>query len=170
MLKNQGESYVIIGHSERRALGETSELISQKVLSSLKAGLKVILCVGEKKRDHHGDYLSILKEQILSSVLPKTKSYIKNFYIAYEPVWAIGKSDKEVVDPANLHEMTIFIKKVLSEIYGVKSVMAVSVLYGGSVSYKNAKDLVELGEVQGLLVGHESLNPDRFAKLIDSLT
>lgn len=169
MLKLEGEEYVIIGHSERRDMGETDELISNKVLASLKTNLHVILCVGEKERDGHGDYLNFLRHQIINSLNKVQKRYIKKLIIAYEPVWAIGKSEDEAMKPSDLHETSIFIKKILAEIYGKEAGMSVPIIYGGSVSAKNAKDLLVLGEVQGLLVGHESLNPKRFENLLLSI-
>lgn len=169
MLKKQGEKYVIIGHSERREIGETDELISKKVLAGLKAGLRVILCVGEKARDSHGDFLMHLRGQITASLFGISKRYLKGLIIAYEPIWAIGKSDEEAMRPADLHETSLYIRKVLVEIYKSASAVSVPILYGGSVSFKNASELLALGEVQGLLVGHESLSAKRFEALINSL-
>ncbi len=169
MLKLEGEEYVIIGHSERRELGETDLMIANKVLASLKIGLETILCVGEKERDSHGDYLNFLRQQIINSLNKVSKRYLKKLIIAYEPVWAIGKSEDEALKATDLHETSIFIKKVLSEIYGQELAMSVRILYGGSVNHKNAKELVTLGEVQGLLVGRESLNTKKFENLLLSL-
>jgi triosephosphate isomerase len=169
MLTSSGVEYVILGHSERRALGETDDLISKKVLASIKSGLKVILCVGEKGRDLHGDYLLFLRQQIVNSLHKVPKRYLKKLIVAYEPVWAIGKSEDEAMNARDLHETSIYIKKVLSEIYGQVEGMRIPILYGGSVSHKNAKDLLTLGEVQGLLVGRESLNPKKFESLLLSV-
>ena len=169
MLKHQGEGYVIIGHSERRTLGESDDLISKKVTMALKTGLKVILCVGENVRDGHGEYLHFLREQLIKSLSRVSKKFLKNLIVAYEPVWAIGKTDAEAMNARDLHETSLYLKRVLAEIYGAKVGPAVSILYGGSVSYKNAKELLEQGEVQGLLVGHESLSPRKFEALLQSL-
>jgi len=169
MLTGSGVGYVILGHSERRALGETDELISQKVLASLQSGLKVILCIGEGFRDDHGEYLMFLRNQIVNSLKKVQKKYLKKLIIAYEPVWAIGKSEAEAMKPADLHETSIFIKKILAEIYGQELGIQVTILYGGSVSPDNAKDLISLGEVQGLLVGHISLNSKKFGELLKNI-
>lgn len=169
MLKAEGEKYVIIGHSERRELGETHELISRKVLTSLRAGLKVILCVGERERDGHGEYLSFLRSEIVNSLNKVGKRYINSLIIAYEPIWAIGRGDTASLKPGDLHEITIFIKKILCEIYGPRDGMTVPILYGGSVNFKNAKELVVGGGVKGLLVGRESLRIERFEKLLLSV-
>lgn len=164
MLKAEG--YVIIGHSERRELGETDEMVAKKVLASSKAKLIPILCVGEKIRDEHGEYLHFLRNQLINSLSNLPKKYLAKLIIAYEPVWAIGKNDTEAMKPTDIHVMTIFIKKVLTEIYKDKKVLEIPILYGGSVSHNNAKEIITLGEVQGLLVGRESLNPKKFGELL----
>lgn len=169
MLKNSGVEYVILGHSERRALGETDALVAQKVLLALKTGLKVILCVGEKERDLHGEYLLFLRNQLINSLGKIQKKYLKKLIVAYEPVWAIGKSEKEAMTPDDLHETSLFIKKVLVEVYGQDSGLIIPILYGGSVGAKNAPSLLALGQIQGLLVGHESLNPKKFGELLSSI-
>jgi triosephosphate isomerase len=164
-----GEGYVIIGHSERRELGETDEVVAKKLIAAIKAGLKPILCVGERVRDDHGEYLHLLRNQIINSLGKLTKRYLAKLVIAYEPVWAIGKSEDEAMKPEDIHVMTIFIKKILSEIYKNKKVMEISILYGGSVGHNNAKEIITLGEVQGLLVGRESLNSKKFGELLKNV-
>jgi len=164
MLKREG--YIIIGHSERRELGETDEMISKKIISAIKAGLKPILCVGEKERDIHGNYLHFLRSQIINSLGKMPKTFLKKLIIAYEPVWAIGKSGTEAMKPTDIHETSLFIKKVLAEFSGQKTLFLAPILYGGSVTHLNAKEMIVLGEVQGLLVGHESLNSKRFGELL----
>ena len=169
MLKKEGESYVILGHSERRELGETDEMVSKKVVSAIKAGLHPILCVGEKVRDEHGEYLHFLRNQIVNSLGKLQKRYLAKLVIAYEPVWAIGKSEEEAMKPTDVHETSLFIKKVLAEIYNSKVVVPVPILYGGSVNHNNAKDLIILGEIQGLLIGRESLQPKKFGELLKNV-
>ena len=166
MLKKEGEGYVILGHSERRELGETEEMIAKKIASAIKAGLIPILCIGEKERDIHGEYLHFLRKQIINSLGKLPKRFLAKLIVAYEPIWAIGKSEEEAMKPADLHEMTIFIKKILVELYGQAVGMTVPVLYGGSVNHNNAKDILVHGQVQGLLVGRESLNPKKFGELL----
>ena len=101
MLKNIGAQYVIIGHSERRAAGDSDELINQKVRAALKAGLSVVLCVGETVRDDHGVYLETIKEQILVGLAKVPKPMLSRVIVAYEPVWAIGEKATES-DPASV--------------------------------------------------------------------
>ena len=164
MLNN--ESYVILGHSERRELGENDEMISKKIVTAVKAGLRPILCIGEKERDTHGEYLHFLRNQLINSLGKLQKRYLVKLTIAYEPVWAIGKSEDEAMKPADIHETALFIKKVLADIYGQPSAVSIPILYGGSVSHNNAKDIIVAGQVQGLLVGRESLNPKKFGELL----
>lgn len=164
MLK--GESYVILGHSERRELGETGEIIAKKIISAIKAGLVPILCIGEKIRDEHGEYLHFLREQIKNSLGKLQKRYLSKLIIAYEPVWAIGKSADQAMKPTDIHETSLFVRKVLAEIYGQETAVSVPILYGGSVSYKNAVEIIKIGQVQGLLVGRESLDPKKFGELL----
>ncbi len=167
MLKK--DSYVILGHSERRNLGETDSVISKKIFSAIKANLNVILCIGEKERDAHGEYLLDLRKQILNSIGKLSKIKISKLIIAYEPIWAIGKGENEAMLPEDIHEITIFIKKVLIDISSTKTAFSIPILYGGSVTHNNAKEIITLGEVQGLLVGRESLNPKKFGELLKNV-
>ena len=165
MLKTSGARFIILGHSENREMGESDKIINQKVKLSLKSGLNVILCIGELERDEEGFYFGFLKEQILSALLGVNKNYLKNILIAYEPLWAIGKNAKEVIADSQLQEIIIFIKKVLVDKYNVNDFKDVKILYGGSVNYKNIEDLVNT-DTDGFLVGRESLNIEKFGKLL----
>ncbi len=166
MLEDIGAEYVIIGHSERRAMGETDEMISQKVLFSVRADLKVVLCVGEKERNDSMEHFRFLDRQINDSLEGISKNALKNIVIAYEPVWAISTNKKsKTMTPEDIQEMTIFIKKILSDRYGVKTRLP-KIIYGGSVDSKNTKDILENGNVAGLLVGKASLNPKHFGEIL----
>lgn len=163
------EGFVILGHSERREFGETDQMVSKKIISAIKSGLKPILCIGEKERDEHGEFLHFLRGQIINSLGKLSKKYLAKLIIAYEPVWAIGKKEDEAMKPSDIHETSIFIKKVLAEVYDSKTALSVPILYGGSVTHKNAKEIIGLGEVQGLLIGRESLNPKKFGELLKNV-
>lgn len=165
MIWSVGGDYVIVGHSERRALGETNQIVSKKVSASLKVGLKTILCIGEKERDHHGHYLSYLKAQILESIEGVSPSSVERLIIAYEPVWAIGVQSHGAMEPGELLETSLFIKKVLHERFGKKG-LTVPLLYGGSVDPVNAEALLSEGKADGFLVGRDSLKPENFVKII----
>ena len=167
MLKNLGISYVIVGHSERRARGETDEMVSNKVQIVLNSGMSPILCIGEKERDASGNYLNIIKEQIKNSLNKVNKKNIGKLIIAYEPLWAIGA--KEAMNAPDVYEMCLFIKKVLSDMYGHSEAISTKILYGGSVNFRNATDIIQQGKVNGLLVGRESVNSSGFVELLKTV-
>ena len=161
--------YVIVGHSERRAEGETDEIINKKTRAVVGDGMTVILCVGEKTRDPHGDYLTTVRQQIVEGLKDISKKSVDSLVIAYEPIWAVGA--KSAMNPIEIHEMSIFIKKVLRDIYGILG-DGIRILYGGDVTSANADHIVRDGNVSGVLIGRESLNARDFVdiiKLIDSI-
>ena len=166
MLKSLPVSHVIIGHSERRALGESNETVSKKIVASVNAGLKAILCVGEKERPDEASHLNFVANQIKESLSGVSVKSADNIIIAYEPVWAIGDGSKGPASPEDALEMSIFIKKVLTGIFGKKKADAVPILYGGSVDSGNAREFMEKGAMDGLLVGRESLNPKGFSDIL----
>jgi triosephosphate isomerase (TIM) len=168
ILKSIGVSFVIVGHSERRALGETNEIVSMKVKAAVDSGLIPILCVGEIERDLSGKYLRIIEEQIHLSLSKISKNDIKKIIIAYEPVWSIGAGHKAVI-PNEVHQMTLFIKKILTRIFNRKDAMNVPILYGGSVDSENCMEIVDFGEVDGLLIGRASLNQFVFLDILKEL-
>lgn len=167
MLKDLGIQYAIIGHSERRNMGENDELISRKVQISLDSGINTILCIGEKERNEQGDHLDFIRNQIKNSLNNVSKKNTSKLIIAYEPVWAIGA--KEAMDSNSINEMTIFIRKTISDIYGQDNAMSMPVLYGGSVNAKNALEIIKVGNVDGLLIGRESLNVEGFGELLKTI-
>ncbi|MBI5126248.1 MAG: triose-phosphate isomerase [Candidatus Taylorbacteria bacterium] len=164
MVKNLGCTYVLAGHSERRKMGETDVVVAKKLASALRAGLTTVVCVGENERDSQGAYLEPLREQIQKSLEGIVRKDLKNLIIAYEPVWAIGA--KEAMTSALIYEMTIFIKKVLSDLFEQEDAVKVPILYGGSVNFRNAAEIISQGQVDGLLVGRESVNPPGFVELL----
>lgn len=161
-----GVSYTILGHSEKRKLGDTDEIVNKKVINSINSGLKVIICIGENSRDVHGEYLSLIKRQITLSLKDVSKKNIDNVVIAYEPIWAIG--GKEAMSSQDIHEMSIFIRKILREMYGILG-DDIKIIYGGSVTLENAKSIIVDGFVHGLLIGRESLNYKNFVELIKDI-
>ncbi|MBU4480009.1 triose-phosphate isomerase [Patescibacteria group bacterium] len=166
MLKKNKVDYVIVGHSERRALGEDNQIINEKIKASLRSGLNVIFCVGEKERDENAKYFDFLKNEILDSLEGVNAGSLKNILVAYEPIWAISNnSGGKAVLPSEIQEMVIFIKKVLSDRFGIKTKMP-QILYGGSVNPKNTKEILEEGGVDGLLVGKASLDAGKFGEIL----
>lgn len=164
MLRDLGARYVIVGHSEERAAGETDELIAKKARAVVDAGMTAVVCVGEKIHDAQGAYLNPLRDQIRAALSQVSRKNARFVVVAYEPIWAIGA--KEAMDPGVVQEMTIFVRKVLADLYGQDESSAVRVLYGGAVNFRNAGDIVDKGRVDGLLVGRESVNPPGFAELL----
>ncbi|HRZ30372.1 MAG TPA: triose-phosphate isomerase [Candidatus Paceibacterota bacterium] len=166
MIRDLGIKTVIIGHSERRASGDTDEIINKKVLTALTAGLRVILCLGEKVRDEKCHYLDVLQDQLVKDLAGFPVKLADRLIVAYEPVWAIGKDATGVETPEGFLHNKIFIRKILTDIIGRKKAMAVPVLYGGSANAQNAGDFLGAGQADGLLVGRDSLNPKNFVEII----
>ena len=161
MLLSSGVKYVIVGHSERRTLCETDEMINKKAKAALRAGLKVVLCVGEPWSVRKKGLAAAKK--FVKNQLQKDLAGIKSLIIAYDPVWAIGtnRADK----PEDAVEMARFIKKSLVISHKSK----VRVLYGGSVNPRNARAFLSPKEIDGALVGKASLNAADFQKIIESV-
>lgn len=171
ILKSFGIKLAILGHSESRALGETNELISQKIKMALNSDITPLLCVGELSRDNDGEHFEFLREEIKLSLMGLNKrSDISKLAIAYEPVWAIGKSAKDAISSLDLSQTIIFIKKVLTDIFGRTKADKVPILYGGSVESSNVKKLMTGTGIKGLLVGHASINATSFLNIIEELT
>lgn len=165
MEMSSGGTVVLLGHSEKRKLGETDEQIAQKVFLALKNKLKTILCVGEMTRDEHGEYLNFLKNQIINGLMKVNRSLLSDLIIAYEPVWAIGQKETQALSATEMHEMAIFIRKIISDKYGRAQADSLPILYGGSVGINNAESIMKEGGVNGLLVGRESLHPETFVTI-----
>lgn len=165
MLSSINVSYVIVGHSERRAFGESNTVINQKILQSLKAKLMPILCIGESIRDSEGHYLSFIKMQLQECLAGVSKAQLSNIAIAYEPVWAIGKDALREATPEEFTETKIFIKKVLADMYDIKTAHNIPIIYGGSVHPNNAKQFLN-AFADGLLIGRDSLSPSKFQLIL----
>jgi len=164
-----GATYTIVGHSERRALGETDAVVAEKMRRALAQGLTPILCVGETQRDASAEYLTVLRTQIGTALEPLTPKERLGVIIAYEPVWAIGKTAAEAISGSDLTEMVLYIRKVLGEYLSHKAPARIPVLYGGSVDPTNVRELAAASQVDGFLVGRASVNPDSFTGLVKAL-
>lgn len=169
MIKNLGLKFCVIGHSERRAMGETGEIIRKKMQIAFDADLSPIFCIGERERDREGGHLGFIKNQIKESLVGLQKKYLVGLNIAYEPIWAIGKSYREAMSPTDIHETVLFIKKVISETFGSDIAGGSRILYGGSVEPENVSEITRIGNVDGFLVGHASLLPDRFSAILKAV-
>lgn len=166
MLYSLGARYVILGHSERRAMGENNGDINKKIKSSLVAGLRPILCVGENVRDEDHGYFNLVKTELEECLVGIPKNSISKIIIAYEPIWAISSTPNRKDATANdSREMSIFIRKVLSDKFGGEAAK-VRIIYGGSVTEKDAGDFLQNGGVDGLLPGRASLDAKKFVEII----
>ena len=165
MLYNIGARYVILGHSERRAMGENNNDINRKIKGVLGAGLSPILCVGEGVRDENHEYLNFVKMQTEECLNGVSKDSISKIVIAYEPVWAIGKGAHPAT-PEEFREMSIFIRKILSDKFGVENASKTRIIYGGSVDEKNALSFIKEGKAEGFLPGRASLDFKKFSQII----
>ena len=163
-LLDLGVEYVILGHSEsRKYLNETDEITNKKLQEALKAGLKPILCIGEKKGENRESVLEAQIKEGLVGVL-NVKGQLSNVIVAYEPIWAIGTGKNCSVEETK--KAILFVKKTVSDLYGQEITNALTVLYGGSANSQNAQDYLKEEEVGGLLVGGASLKADEFLKII----
>ncbi len=167
-LVDAGVTYVIIGHSERRLMGETDEMVGRKVAATIKGKLTAVVCVGEKTRDTQGNFYSLIEQQIKLAVGDVQKSRLKDVVLAYEPIWAIGTG--ATATAADVMEMQLFIKKILTKLFDRNIAKTVRIIYGGSVNAENAKDLFTGGGVSGFLVGGASLKPVDFGKIIQAVS
>ncbi len=153
MIQSSGASHVLLGHSERRhKFNETNDMIKQKLLLCEKHNLIPILCVGETLEERHAGLLNmVINEQL--SVINDFKS---KYYIAYEPVWAIGTG--ETATPETAEEVHAHIRKIVGE--------KTPVLYGGSVNANNIRDLLLMANINGALIGGASLKATEFSEII----
>lgn len=165
-IRSVGATHVILGHSERRAMGEGSERVAQKVANAVRNSLTVVLCVGEKMRDDDGAYFGEVREQLLASLKNFPKAQVKRLIIAYEPIWAIGNKAVRPATPEDLHEMVILIRKTLVQFFGKQQGFTIPILYGGSVDEKNAESFLTKGTADGLLVGRVSLDVKKFNAIV----
>jgi len=169
MLKNFGCEYVIIGHSERkRYFSENNHEINLKIISALKNSLKPILCVGETKveKENH-ETLKIIGRQVREALVNVSRTKAEQIAITYEPVWAVGSDN---VPSANeIMGAKLLIKKILVEMFGKKYANMVRIIYGGSVSPIFVKQVCVDPEMDGALIGRESLEPHGFVKVAEIL-
>ena len=167
MLKSIGVEYVIIGHSERRQyFAETDESVNKKIKSALACDLKPIVCVGETlKHREDGQTKEVVTKQIEKAFEGISPEYLDKIIIAYEPIWAIGTGKTATKEDANTTIMQI--RKKLGEMYGQNEADGVIIQYGGSVKSSNAKELFEMSDIDGGLVGGASLKAEEFSKIVN---
>ena len=168
MLTDLGVKYVIIGHSERRQYyNETDQSVNRKVRAALNAGLVPIVCVGESLAQREmGVTGELLAYQVMSALSGVSAKELRRVVIAYEPIWAIGTGKTATAQQAQ--EACEGIRALLRKKYDARAARAVSILYGGSMNAKNAKELLSMPDIDGGLIGGASLIPADFATIIES--
>jgi triosephosphate isomerase (TIM) len=168
MLNDLGCRYVILGHSERRAIfGETDGDVNVKLHAVLKAGLTPIVCVGETLQQREaGETQQVVRGQCTHSLSGLTNEQMAKTVLAYEPVWAIGTG--KTATPAQAEEVHADIRKLLATTFSESVANAVVIQYGGSVKADNAMELLGQPNIDGALVGGASLKSDSFLAIVQA--
>lgn len=165
-LKEAGCQYVILGHSERRHyFGETDESVNKKIFAALAAEIVPIFCIGETPEERKaGRTETVLEGQIKKGLAGLQLNDLEQLVIAYEPIWAIGTG--VTATEAQIDQTHSFIRNYLEKKYDAPSAHAIRLLYGGSVTDQNARTILKIKNVDGLLVGGASLDPVKFANIV----
>lgn len=170
MLKSINVSYVIIGHSERRAMfNETDEAINKKLHKAFEYNITPILCVGESlEQRESGQTEAVLENQLVNDLKDLKPSDVETLVIAYEPIWAIGTGKTATSEIAN--ETCGFVRSVVAKLYGDEVAQKVRIQYGGSVKTSNIDELMSMPEIDGALIGGASLKAADFITLVKAAT
>ncbi len=163
-LVSSGIKYVIVGHAERRAQGDTDEIVAKKAVAAIKAKLHPIVCVGEPTRDSEGAYLTYLTNNVTASLARIEAADAARFTVAYDPLWAIGAA--EAPSPRVVAEAVMFIRKTIADMWGRERALKVRIIYGGSVNAASASEFAKTPGIQGLLPGRASVNAEEFTNII----
>jgi triosephosphate isomerase len=161
MIKSIGAQYVIIGHSDNRAEGDTNNMLKSKVENSLNNKLKVVFCIGENKEHKSSNKTFEVLESQIKSTLDK-KFNFKDIIVAYEPIWSIGTG--QIPKSDDLLKTTIFIKKILKNVFKKQNLPIV--LYGGSVDGKSISQFKKLNDIDGFLIGGASKSNQNFIDIV----
>lgn len=162
--------YSIIGHSERRVyFHDTLEVVRDKISAALRNDIIPIICVGETKHEREqGETWRVLHDQITSALSNVTSEQAEELVIAYEPIWAISTFGGELAKPSEVATVIAFIREQVRELYGAKAARAIRILYGGSVDDQLIRGYLEVPGVDGALVGGASMNPHKFAGMVEA--
>src|SRR5690606_11432933 len=166
-VKSTGASYVILGHSERRAyFGEDEKMLEIKLDQALKNGLKPIFCIGETQDEREsGNFWEVLAKQLKETVFLLSEQEFSNVVLAYEPVWAIGTG--LTATPEQAQEVHAFIREEIAKNFDEETANKTSILYGGSCNPKNAAELFAQPDIDGGLIGGASLKSRDFLDIIN---
>ncbi len=166
MLSKLNVTYVIVGHSERRALfGETDDMVNKKVHAVFKYGMKPIMCVGETLDEREqGQTFDKVRRQVLAGIDGVDNLKLEDLVIAYEPIWAIGTGQTATAQDAQA--VCAFIREIVGTTFGIGWAANMRIQYGGSAKAANAAELMAQADIDGLLVGGASLDADEFARIV----
>lgn len=166
MLLSAGCSYVIIGHSERRQyFGETNETVNKKIGAAVKADLTPVFCIGETEKQRESkETFSVLDKQVKIGLKDYSSDDLGKLVIAYEPVWAIGTGRTATTGQAQ--EVHGFVRSLIAEGFSDSLAESVRILYGGSVKPANIKELMNMPDIDGALVGGASLKAEMFSEIV----
>ncbi|MDD2492546.1 MAG: triose-phosphate isomerase [Bacilli bacterium] len=168
MLTSIDVTYVIIGHSERRAMfNETDESVNAKLHQAFKHELKPILCVGETLKQREAEQTEkVIGKQIKKDLAGLTEAQVKELVIAYEPIWAIGTGKTATSQIAD--ETCGFIRQTIKKLFNKETAEAIRIQYGGSVKLNNVDELMSMPNIDGALIGGASLVAEDFIKLVNA--
>lgn len=165
MAREAGAAFALIGHSERRhVFGETDDEVARKARAARRHGLVPVVCVGEKLEERQAGRVEEVILRQLDAALEALAESEDRFLIAYEPVWAIGTGETATAADASAAHATL--RARLEERLGISRATRVPLLYGGSVKPGNAEELLSVAEVDGVLVGGASLDPESYAGIV----
>ena len=166
MLREFFVHFVILGHSERRAIfGETDAMINAKMKKAREANLKPIFCIGETLAEREGGMLeTVLRGQVTDGLKGLTEKDMAETVIAYEPVWAIGTGVTATSQQAQ--DAHAFVRSLVAELYGADTASRIRIQYGGSVKPGNAAELMACPDIDGALIGGAALEPQSFFEII----
>ncbi len=166
MLREFFVHYVILGHSERRAIfGENDATINAKMKKAREANLKPIFCIGETLAEREGGKLeSVLRTQVTEGLKGLSDKDMSETVIAYEPVWAIGTG--VTASSQQAQEAHAFVRSLVAELYGPDTASRIRIQYGGSVKPANAAELMACPDIDGALIGGAALEPQSFFEIV----
>lgn len=159
-------THTLLGHSERRLyFNETDVNLHKKLTLSLQHNITPIFCFGESKKDRNtNQYLSVIENQLAHTIMKLSDNDISRIVLAYEPIWAIGTGENAL--PNQIAEIHSYVRKLIAKRIGFNPAQKVPILYGGSCSSQNAKEILSQENVNGLLIGGASLDVNHFYKII----
>jgi len=159
--KSVGAEYCLVGHAES---GDTLDDLRIKTFLAIKHELTPVVFVGEPVRDKAGKYLKIVREQVQASLSELSEQQVNQVIFCYEPIWAVGQAD--ALDAYGVHQMALYLRKVLVEEHGAAVARKAKVLYGGSVNESDIAEILEIEDLDGVVVGRASTDKDTFVELL----